>query len=109
MREFINWYDEVSVEQFANAQGLIISTTRYDSEMVMTDQEKTALARILAYEGIHGESGHYFHAVDFLWMAHRISTASKLANFLLLGQDVVEQVGHVHVGGPGAHNGGFGL
>lgn len=79
MREFINWYDEVSVEQFANAQGLIISTTRYDSEMVMTDQEKTALARILAYEGIHGESGHYFHAVDFLWMAHRISTASKLA------------------------------
>lgn len=79
MREFINLYDEVSVEQFANAQGLIISTTRYDSEMVMTDQEKTALARILAYEGIHGESGHYFHAVDFLWMTHRISTASKLA------------------------------
>ncbi len=92
MREF-NWY-EVSVEQFANAQGLIISTTRYDSEMVMTDQEKTALARILAYEGIHGESGHYFHAVDFLWMAHRISTASKLALDNLMDNHLPDLLNH---------------
>lgn len=94
MREFINFYDEVSVEQFSNALVLITSTTRYDSEMVMTDKEQIALARILAYEGIHGESGHYFHAVDFLWMAHRISTASKLALDNLMDDHLADILNH---------------
>ena len=94
MREFINFYDEVSVEQFSNALGLITSTMRYDSEMVMTEKERIALARILAYEGIHGESGHYFHAVDFLWMAHRISTASKLALDNLMDDHLADILNH---------------
>ena len=76
--KFKNIYDGVSMEQFANAMQLINNTTRYDSEMKLTDLEEIALARILAYEGINGDGGHYAHAVDFLWMAHRISTASKL-------------------------------
>ena len=46
--------------------------------MKLTDLEEIALARILAYEGINENGGHYAHAVDFLWMAHRISTATKL-------------------------------
>lgn len=78
MTKFKNIYDGVSMEQFGNAMQLISNTTRYDSEMKLTDLEEIALARILAYEGINENGGHYAHAVDFLWMAHRISTATKL-------------------------------
>lgn len=78
MSKFKNIYDGVSMEQFGNAMQLISNTTLYDSEMKLTDLEEIALARILAYEGINENGGHYAHAVDFLWMAHRISTATKL-------------------------------
>jgi len=80
-------YDGVSMEQFANAMQLISNNTRYDSEMKLTDLEEIALARILAYDGINGDGRHYEHVVDFLWMAHRISTTTKLKLLDLMGSN----------------------
>ena len=76
--KYKNYYDGVSVEQFANAMQLLYDTIRNDTEKLLTSMDMVALARILAYEGIHGDGGHFAHAVDFLWMANRISTPSKL-------------------------------
>ena len=76
--KYKDYHEGVNVEQFANAMQLLDDATRYDSEMRLNNMELVALARILAYEGVHGDGGHFAHAVDFLWMAHRISTASKL-------------------------------
>ena len=76
--KYRNYYEGVSIEQFANAVQLLDDATRYDNDMLLNNMELVALARILAYEGVHGDGGHFAHAVDFLWMAHRISTASKL-------------------------------
>ncbi len=76
--KYKDYYESVSMEQFDNAMQLLEDTTRYDSEMLLSNMELAALAQILVYEGVHGDGGHFAHAVDFLWMAHRISTASKL-------------------------------
>ena len=76
--KYRNYYEGVSIEQFANAVQLLDDATRYDNDMLLNNMELVALARILAYEGINGDGGHFAHAVDFLWMANRISTASKL-------------------------------
>jgi len=76
--KYKDYHEGVNVEQFANAMQLLDKVICYDSEMQLTDRDEIALARILAYEGIHGDGGHFAHAVDFLWMANRISTASKL-------------------------------
>ena len=76
--KYMDYHESVSIEQFANAVQLLDDATRYDSDMRLNSMELVALARILAYEGINGDGGHFDHAVDFLWMANRISTASKL-------------------------------
>ena len=90
--KFKNYYDGVSVNQFGNALEMINNVTRYDSEMVLTDLERTALARILAYEGINGDGGHFAHAVDFLWMAHRVSTASKIMLLNLMDEHLLDML-----------------
>ena len=90
--KFKNIYDGVSAQQFGNAQAIINNVTRYDSEMVLTDLERTALARILAYEGTHGDGGHFAHAVDFLWMSHRISTASKIILLNLMDKHLLDML-----------------
>lgn len=90
--KFKNIYDGVSVNQFGNALTMIDNATRYDSEMALTDSEKIALARILAYEGINGDGGHYAHAVDFLWMAHRVSTASKIMLLNLMDEYLLDML-----------------
>lgn len=93
--KFKNIYDGVSVNQFGNALTMIDNATRYDSEMALTDSERIALARILAYEGINENGGHYAHAVDFLWMAHRISTATKLKLLDLMDSGhLIEMLNH---------------
>ncbi len=76
--KYMDYHESVSIEQFTNAVQLLDDATRYDSDMRLNSMELVALARILAYEGINGDGGHFAHAVDFLWMANRISTASKL-------------------------------
>lgn len=90
--KFKNIYDGVSVNQFGNALVMIGNATRYDSEMVLTNAEKTALARILAYEGTYGDGGHFAHAVDFLWMAHRVSTASKITLLNLMDEHLLDML-----------------
>lgn len=76
--KYRDYYADISVEQFANAMHLLDDAIRNDSEMLLSNMELVALARILAYEAVHGDGGHFAHVVDYLWMAHRISTASKL-------------------------------
>lgn len=90
--KFKNIYDVVSVNQFGNALTMIDNATRYDSEMALTDSERIALARILAYEGINGDGGHFAHAVDFLWMAHRVSTASKIMLLNLMDEHLLDML-----------------
>ena len=90
--KFKNIYDEVSAHQFGNALAMIEGATHYDSEMVLTDLERIALARILAYEGINGDGGHYAHAVDFLWMAHRVSTASKIVLLNMMDDHLMDML-----------------
>ncbi len=90
--KYKGYHESVNIEQFANAVQLLDDATRYDSEMRLSNMELVALARILAYEGVHGDGGHFAHAVDFLWMAHRISTASKLMLLDLMGNDLMDKI-----------------
>lgn len=88
--KYKDYHEGVSVEQFANAMQLLDDTIRNDTEKLLASMEMVALSRILAYEVIHGDGGHFAHAVDFLWMANRISTASKLMLLDLINDS------HVH-------------
>ena len=76
--KYRDYYVDVSVEQIVNAMHLLEDAIRNDSEMWLSNMELVALARILAYEAVHGDGGHFAHAVDYLWMAYRIGTPSKL-------------------------------
>ncbi len=90
--KFKNFYDGVSVQQFSNALVMIDNATSYYSEMMLTNLERTALARTLAYEGINGDGGHFAHAVDFLWMAHQVSTTSKITLLNLMDKYLLDML-----------------
>ena len=98
--KYKGYHESVNIEQFANAVQLLDDATRYDSEMRLSNMELVALARILAYEGVHGDGGHFAHAVDFLWMAHRISTASTLMLLDLMGNDLPDKINNGQSDGP---------
>ena len=90
--------DGLTLSQVCTLSGLEPSTIQnwikrgYVPHPVGKKYRERHLARILAYEGINGDGGHFAHAVDFLWMAHRVSTASKITLLNLMDDHLLDML-----------------
>lgn len=72
-------YYNLSQDTVFKTQSQIMDVIGYASEAHhLTMEDINALGRILAYGKASGDTSHYEHAVDFLWMASRIEINHKM-------------------------------